>query len=159
MNGLSVGVVTMVAALCCAVVAGAFLVFSTFVTQALRGLPAADGVAAMRAINVSAIRPAFMITLFGTAAVCVIAVAATWTSPGAGLRLTAAAWYLVGTIAVTIAGNVPLNNRLAAARLDGSEIAALWQHYLTVWTRWNHVRTVAAIVAAVLFVAAALLAE
>lgn len=50
--------------------------------------------------------------------------------------------------------NVPLNNALAAARADTPEGAGLWQRYLAEWTSWNHVRTVAPIVSAILFTAA-----
>lgn len=149
MNGSDV--VMAAAALCCGVVAGAFLVFSTFVMHALGRLPAAEGVAAMQAINVSAVRPAFMTTMFGTAVVCMVAVIATPGDPGAS---TGAALYLVGTIGVTIAGNVPLNNRLAVLHPNGGETAAAWRHYLRAWTNWNHVRAVSSLAAAVLFVAA-----
>ena len=51
---------------------------------------------------------------------------------------------------MTIAGNVPLNDRLAAVDADDPSAVALWQHYLKRWTFWNHVRTVAPTVAAVL---------
>jgi uncharacterized membrane protein len=32
--------------------------------------------------------------------------------------------------------------------------AAVWRHYLKVWTVWNHVRTVAALAAAASFIVA-----
>jgi uncharacterized membrane protein len=58
---------------------------------------------------------------------------------------------LVGTILVTMLGNVPLNDQLAA--LAGTDPGAreVWEHYLDRWTMWNHVRTAAAMVAALLF--------
>jgi uncharacterized membrane protein len=59
--------------------------------------------------------------------------------------------YVVGTIGVTIAGNVPLNDALAMVNPDSAAGATLWARYLTDWTFWNHVRTVAAAIAAVLF--------
>nr|BFF17936.1 hypothetical protein GCM10025730_14570 [Promicromonospora thailandica] len=65
---------------------------------------------------------------------------------GGGWVLAGAAVYLVGTFAVTMAGNVPLNNRLLAARDKAVEWRATWRP----WTRWNHVRTVAGVVATVL---------
>ena len=63
-------VLTLVAVLGCAMMAGVFFAFSAFVMKALARLPAEQGVAAMRAINVAAITPAFMAVLFGTAATC-----------------------------------------------------------------------------------------
>ncbi len=35
-----------------------------------------------------------------------------------------------------------MNDALAAATPDSSEAASLWTRYLSVWTGWNHVRTV-----------------
>jgi uncharacterized membrane protein len=51
-----------------------------------------------------------------------------------------------------MAFNVPLNNRLIAAGAGGDD--GTWALYLTVWTRWNHVRTAASLAALVLFVVA-----
>ena len=53
-------VLTLFAALGCGVVAGVFFAFSTFVMRALARLPARQGIAAMQAINVAAVTPAFM---------------------------------------------------------------------------------------------------
>jgi uncharacterized membrane protein len=58
--------------------------------------------------------------------------------------------YLVGTILVTIRFNVPLNNELAAVQADGLNAASTWSRYVAVWTKWNHVRTAAALAAAAL---------
>ena len=56
--------------------------------------------------------------------------------------------YLIGTIGVTIAGNIPLNDALAIVAPGSTDGATLWARYLTDWTFWNHVRTAAAVVAA-----------
>ena len=63
-------VLTLFAALGCALMAGAFFAFSSFVMPALRRLPATQGIAAMQSINVLAVTPIFMTALFGTAAAC-----------------------------------------------------------------------------------------
>lgn len=54
---------------------------------------------------------------------------------------------MVNTVLVTIAFNVPLNNALAIVKLDSPEGANLWAKYLTNWTLWNHIRTIAALAA------------
>lgn len=79
-----------------------------------------------------------------------------WPSSGAGRGVIC--WrpgglvYLLGTLAVTIVINVPLNDALAAAPA-GQAAAELWQQrYLTDWVRWNHVRTIASTGALALFV-------
>jgi uncharacterized membrane protein len=55
--------------------------------------------------------------------------------------------YLVGLIGVTRRYNIPRNNALAAADPADPDSEALWRRYVTEWTRWNHVRTVAGIAA------------
>jgi uncharacterized membrane protein len=62
--------------------------------------------------------------------------------------------YVVGCFGVTMVFNVPLNNQLAAtSSTDGS---VFWQSYLQTWTMWNTVRTAAAALASMVFVAVAL---
>lgn len=145
---------TLVAALGCGLVAGVFFAFSTFVMPALSRVPAPTGIEAMQAINVAAINTWLMGALFGTAAVCVgIAVSTLlrWSEPGASLRFAACAVYLFGAIVVTAACNVPLNDALAPLHSADAEAAHFWARYLTQWSLWNHVRGVAAFVAAALF--------
>jgi uncharacterized membrane protein len=62
--------------------------------------------------------------------------------------------YLAGTIAVTMACNVPLNNKLARVQPESDEGAIFWQRYLSDWTAWNHVRTIAALAASASFIMA-----
>lgn len=69
---------------------------------------------------------------------------------GAVYLLVGSLLYLVGTVGVTIAFNVPLNDALAIVKPDSPEGANLWVKYLTNWTIWNHVRTIAALAAAAL---------
>ena len=68
--------------------------------------------------------------------------------------LAGCAFYLLGCLLVTMAVNVPMNNQLAVAKPDSSGADALWDHYRSRWTLWNHVRTAASLVAAGLFVMA-----
>lgn len=148
---------TLLAALGSGVVAGIFFAFSTFVMQALARLPQRCGIEAMQAINITVINPWFFSAFFGTAALCV-AVSLFGFADSSGSRrlllLGGSVLYLVGTIFVTLSLNVPLNNQLAVADPDSQEGHVLWQHYLSRWTLWNTVRTIAALLAAGLFVLA-----
>src|ERR1700742_765163 len=54
----------------------------------------------------------------------------------------------------TIAFNVPLNDSLAAVEPTTDHSGHLWTTYVKSWTAWNHVRTVTALAAAALFIAA-----
>ncbi|MEH1931868.1 anthrone oxygenase family protein [Nostoc sp.] len=107
----------------------------------------------MQSINITAINPLFMVALFGTAAACMfLAVSSVlkWYQRGAAYLLVGSLIYLIGTVLVTIVFNVPLNDALAIAKPDSTEGANLWAKYLTNWTIWNHVRTIAALAAAAL---------
>ena len=64
------------------------------------------------------------------------------------------ALYLVGTFGVTVAFNVPQNDALAVVKPATLEAAQVWATYLTTWTLWNHVRTLAALGASVSFILA-----
>jgi uncharacterized membrane protein len=134
--------------------AGVFFAFSTFVMPALARLQPNQGIAAMQSINITAINPWFMLVLWGTAVACIflmIMVLLKWHQPGAAYLLVGGLLYLVGVIGVTIAFNVPLNDALAIVKPDSTDGATLWARYLTDWTFWNHVRTLAAIAAAIAF--------
>jgi len=142
---------TLATALGCGLIAGVFFAFSSFVMAALKRLPAAEGIAAMQSINILAVTPVFMGTLFGTAVAClglIVWTVISWGEPPATLVFCAGALYLVGSIGVTIARNVPLNDGLAKLHPQSADAAGYWDGYLTKWTAWNHVRTVAALVAA-----------
>jgi uncharacterized membrane protein len=148
------GALTLLAALGSGLVGGVFFGFSGFVMKALARLRPAHGIAAMQSINVVAVTPPLMIALFGTALACVALVASSltkWREPVAMLRLVAGGLFLVGTVLVTIVRNVPMNDALAAVDPDSADGAAEWGRYVTSWTAWNTVRTVAAIAAAVMF--------
>lgn len=144
-------VAVLATALGCGLSGGALFAFSAFVMPALKRLPPAQGIAAMQSINKLAVTPVFMTTLFGTALGCVglgIWAVRSWGDRPAAWVLAGGALYLVGTIAVTIAANVPLNNALALVDPETREAAGQWSGYVGDWTAWNHVRVVAAIGAA-----------
>jgi uncharacterized membrane protein len=140
-------------ALGCGLNAGVFFAFSSFVMRALERLPPAQGIAAMKSINVLALTPVFMTALFGTGVGCLLLAVSTLLTlqkPGAVYLLAGAVLHVVGTILVTIVFNVPRNNALAAVNPETADAARVWTDFPSVWTRWNHVRTMAAFLAAAL---------
>ncbi len=150
---------TFAAAIGGGLVAGIFYAFSSFVMGALGRLPAGQGIEAMQAINVVVINRSFMLAFFGTALLCcglLVASYLRWNDGEGRLLLFGSLLYLIGTIGVTMAFNVPLNNALAAVRPETAEAASVWAHYLERWTRWNTVRTVASTAAMIVFVSAML---
>jgi uncharacterized membrane protein len=142
---------TLVSALGCGLIAGVFFAFSTFVMKALASLPPGQGIAAMQSINVTVLNPWFLGTFFGTAVACILLAVASliaWHKPGAAYVLVGSVLYLFGTVLVTVAFNVPRNEKLAAVDATSMNAVNVWAQYVTSWTTWNHVRTAAALAAA-----------
>jgi uncharacterized membrane protein len=130
--------------------AGVFFAFSNSVMGALGRLQPAEGIAAMQAINRVILNPLFLAVFLATPAACALVAASAlwrWNDPGAAWLLAGALLYIAGAFLVTVLVNVPMNNALDAVQPAGAEGAAVWAHYLASWTAWNHVRTVASVVA------------
>ncbi|WP_447036731.1 anthrone oxygenase family protein [Streptomyces sp. DSM 118878] len=143
-------VLAVLGALACGLVAGAFAAFSTFVMKGLAALPPAQGIAAMNAINVTAVNPWFMAVFLGAAGLCLVLAVVTfvlWPDEGTAELLIGCVLFLVGCFGVTVAANVPRNDALAEVDPESEEGAAYWRTYVREWTAWNHVRTVAALAA------------
>ena len=142
-----------------AVTGGVLFAFSSFVMPALDRLDPADAIQAMNAINVAAVRPAFMTVLFGTAAltVCTAVAGIRRRGTGAGrLLIIGSVVYLIGVIGLTIAYHVPLNDALARFDPATGDAGRVWTDYRTGWTALNHVRALAGVAGAVLLGLAAL---
>ncbi|CAN5373779.1 DUF1772 domain-containing protein [soil metagenome] len=151
MNAPWIRTVVFGSVLACGMVAGILFAFSSFVMQALSRLPSERGIAAMQAINVSAVNVPFMALFMGcsVANLVVGVLAATHLSdPGTKLLLVASLLYLLGCFLVTVAFNIPLNDALAVVKPESSEASQLWQRYLPQWMLWNHIRTLFSFLAA-----------
>jgi uncharacterized membrane protein len=150
-------ILILLSALGAGLIAGAFFAFSSFIMAALARLPAAHGIAAMQAINITVINPVFMLAFAGTAAAGIaLAVLAflDWGDPRAWKMLMGGALYVFGVFGLTMAMNVPLNNALAGVDPGSVSGAELWARYLKDWTFWNHVRTVASAAASLVLMLA-----
>lgn len=150
-------VLTVVAALGSAAVGGVFLAFSTFVMKGLGRLPAEQGTAAMRSINVTAVTAPFMLALFGTGLLCLglgVHAVVAWHGARSAWILAGALTYVIGVIVVTAGYHVPRNDALAAVDPDSEAGRSLWGRYLVEWTRGNHVRTLAGLASAACLVIA-----
>lgn len=135
-------------------VGGLFFIFSNTIMSAFDRLPNGGGVPAMQRINEVILNPLFFCAFFGTGLVSLVLLVfyvAHLAQPSALLACIAAAIYLLGSIGVTMVCNVPLNNKLAAVPTSAKDLTAHWQAYRAPWTRWNHVRTVACLLAAAAF--------
>lgn len=129
--------------------AGLFFIFSNTIMRSFDRLPAAGAVAAMNSINRVILNPAFFLVFFGTALLCLVLLVGRLDSP---LVVAGALFYLIGSIGVTMVCNVPLNDKLAKVSRSATDMETPWRAYRGPWTAWNHVRTVACLLAAAAFV-------
>ena len=129
--------------------AGVFFIFSNTIMRAFDDLPAAGAVAAMNSINRVILNPVFFLVFFGTALLCLVLLVGQLDSP---LVVIGALLYLIGSVGFTMIRNVPLNDKLARVSPSDSDMETQWRDYRRPWTRWNHVRTAACVLAAAAFV-------
>ncbi|MGJ0120306.1 DUF1772 domain-containing protein [Williamsia sp. MIQD14] len=118
-------------------VAGLFCAFAYAVMPGLHRTDDRTLVTAMQKINLAIVNPVFLLLFFGG---LVVAAAAAWLSRGQSIgpwAIAAAGLYLLGMI-ITIAANIPLNDRLASA-VDAESARAAFE---AAWVRWNIVRAV-----------------
>ena len=141
-----------------AAIGGIFLAFSDFIMRSFDLVRNQAGIEAMQVLNVEIIRSVFMVLFMGLAILSlVIVVYAAFTLDGTPRRLLLLAGlsYLVGVFVVTAAGNVPLNNRLAAMDPSTAQTLVFWkQTYMTRWVNLNSLRTLACFLASGLTLAA-----
>ena len=134
-----------------ALVGGVFQRFSDFVMRGLVLTDGAGGPQAMQQINRTVMRSSFLFTFLALAPVSVLFALyafAQLDGLARNLIVAAGAVYVIAVFLVTIAGNVPMNSRLAAFDPYSPEAIEYWATYGKVWTRWNHVRTIGSIVTA-----------
>lgn len=131
-------------------VAGVFFAFSAFVMAGLDRASDSEAAAAMRGINETAVTAPFMLAFLGATLLCVALAVVSGLSldeTRARLALAGAVVYVAGTFLVTIAANVPINDRLAREDIG-------WRDYLGPWQARNHVRTASSTAALVLLLLA-----
>ncbi|SEE44284.1 Uncharacterized membrane protein [Arthrobacter alpinus] len=129
---------------------GVYLAFSAIVMPALRTLPSKHAIATMQRINVSAVRPPFMIVFFGGAAASAV-LAIMELAPGtlnfpSVARISGAVLALT-SFGITILRNVPLNNALAAMGSSAADSQETWKRFDGPWSTANFVRGIAAVAA------------
>ncbi|MBC2933791.1 DUF1772 domain-containing protein [Nocardioides sp. zg-1228] len=120
--------------------AGTYFTWATGVMPGLARVDDRTFVATMQQVNVAIVNPIFLAT-FAAPPLLAGAVAVLGTGPARPWAI-AATVLAVGTVAITVAGNVPLNDALAAAgRLDAiAELAAVRADFESRWVALNIAR-------------------
>ena len=140
-------------------VAGVFLSFSDFTMRSLRLAMPEAGTQAMQILNREVLRSVFIVLLVGMGPVATViaGLAFIWPpSVGAMLIVVGSLSYVFGVFGVTLLGNVPKNQKLAAMPDGSIEAQNYWPTYYTGWMFWNHVRGVFSFVTALCYIGAAI---
>jgi uncharacterized membrane protein len=133
--------------------AGLLYDFSVDIVPALRSIKGTAHISMMQAINVKIENPVFFLSFFGPIVLLPLAAFLHWGEPQFGWLLAASVIQIFGCEAVTMAGNIPLNNKLAKidanqlSETEADKIRKEFQGPGTPWMRFHTIRTLAAIVA------------
>ena len=137
--------------------AGFFFAYSASVVLALRTLSAPEYTTVMQEINEKVLNAVFGAVFFGAVVVPVgasalVVLQGNWSTGYGLLFLAGTVVYLAGAFLVTLGVHIPMNDYIAT----WSPITPPdeWATVRERWTRWNHVRTTAAVVSFALYLAA-----
>ncbi len=156
-------IVLAAAAISTGLIAGLFFGYQVSVIPAFKTLSDVDYIAAMQAINIAIPQdPFFEFSFLGAAVFLPVAAYLHRSIPGSRqfpLLIGATLLYIIGTLGVTMAANVPLNDALAAFSLSSStpqQSAIARAAFQDPWNTWHLIRTVASIGALALVIVACL---
>ena len=139
-----------------ALIAGLYYGYSCSVNPGLGKLPDAEYISAMQSINNAILNPVFFFSFMGTLVLLPLASYLNYNPMQPArfyLLVAAAALYLVGSFGVTLFGNVPLNDALAAFDLKSATATEIHTARLSFEPKWNNlhqIRTVASVICLVL---------
>jgi uncharacterized membrane protein len=136
--------------------AGLFYTWSFSVTRGITKLSDANYIEAMQSLNRAILNPAFFFIFLGSIISLPLATIIHYKQSNIfEYLLIATIIYLLGSIAVTFLGNIPLNNLLEAFKINSStsqEITSLRQNFETKWNNLNMVRTVSSLMAFIVLI-------
>jgi len=147
-TGTGADIVLIAALVISGLIAGTYFAYASSVMLALRRTGDRTFIEVMQKINVAIQNPVFLLAFLGALVLAAIAV---WqqrgTALGGALGWTIAALVSYGvSLLITVAVNIPLNNRLDAAG-DPATIAdpaAVREKFEHAWNSWNIARALAA---------------
>lgn len=135
------------------IMVGIYFIFSNTVMRSLKSMDLESGARVMVGINKDILNPTFKL-IFTLSALGALYLAVNGVAQSNWLQMWAGAVFFLGTTLVTILFNIPLNENLRRSVEGENEIVRTWQHYLVVWTRWNHLRSFSAVASSFLLLSA-----
>ncbi|MDJ1497354.1 DUF1772 domain-containing protein [Cytophagaceae bacterium DM2B3-1] len=154
-------VILLVATTLTALMAGLFFAYSVSVSLGLQKLSDIEYIKAMQSINREIQNPLFFSCFFGALLLLPWACIQQYSLNKSTFLflLAASVVYGIGVFGVTIVANVPLNNQLDAFSLSTASSEQIQKQrslFEGRWNIWNHVRTIASLVAVMAAIGACL---
>jgi len=138
--------------------AGLFYAWSISVNSGLAKIDDASYLQAFQSMNRAILNPLFFVVFFGLVVLLpVLSYLSFQTSISNQFWyvILATILYFVGTIGVTIGGNVPLNNTLEALQIESmtpEQMDVFRKGFESKWNRLNHIRTISSVITFLLLV-------
>jgi uncharacterized membrane protein len=136
-------------------IAGLFYAWSVSVTAGLGKIGDENYLKAFQSMNRAILRPAFFIFFFGLVILLPMLCYLYYKFPvssGFWYILSATILYLVGIMAVTIFGNVPLNNTLEVLNIESMTVEQMASYRLGFENKWNNLNTIRTICSSLSFI-------
>ena len=139
-------------------IAGLMYSYACSVNPGLAAVPDRAYLQSMQSINTAILNPAFFVCFLGLLLLFPMAAWSVFSQPDKTcfwLLAVAGGIYLAGVFGVTMAGNVPLNDRLAAFDLhsaSATQLESMRQSFAPAWNRLHLFRTIASVVSFLLAV-------
>ncbi len=144
-------------------VAGVYYCFNVAIVPALNSIAGTQHIAAMQAINNKIKNPIFFLSFFGPALLLPLTAFLYRNRVQFYLLIAAAALHIIGSIGITIVGNIPLNERLdkldtrIISESEAEQIRRAFQGAGSPWMRFHAVRAICAVIATGLIFVACLI--
>lgn len=138
-------IILLAAALATALMAGLFFNWTNAITGGLHKLPDSQYISAMQSINRAIQNPVFFLAFFGAAILLPVSSYLYYQSPlpiTFYLVFAATILYICGVMAVTIFGNIPLNETLDKFNLAKATPEEIYKLRLAFEARWNSLNTI-----------------
>lgn len=140
-----------VATVSAGLIGGLFFAYSFSVNPGLNKLSDVGYLSAMQSINRAILNPVFLCTFLGTGILLPVSTGLQYGTPVRfWLLLAASVLYIIGTLGVTMGGNVPLNEALDAFSIETASPDALSvqrRQFEGPWNRLHAIRTAASVLA------------
>lgn len=153
MEATTKSIIWLIATVLTGLSAGFFYAWQVSVIPGTKLINARNYIETMQSINRAIINPAFLLIFFGPFLLQILTIYQFRGTSAMAYPLAACLCYFLGTLLVTVLGNVPLNNSLDLLNINDmspENLDHIRQQYALKWNRLHTLRTVFAVLSFIL---------